>query len=67
MLHSGRFLTSPKNIRLSWKSLPEANAIAYYAKAEFTAVKSFITLAPGINYGHKKGFIVSATDLVHLS
>jgi hypothetical protein len=30
-----------------WKVLPGANALAYYEKSELTAVKSFITLAPG--------------------
>jgi hypothetical protein len=42
----GRLLALPTNIRLGWKGLPETNALAYYEKAQLTAVKSFITLAP---------------------
>jgi hypothetical protein len=39
----------PANIRLCWKGLPGTNALAYYEKSLHTAVKSFITLAPGVN------------------
>jgi hypothetical protein len=38
-----------ENIRLGWKSLPGTNALAYYEHLKITAVKSFITLAPGVN------------------
>ncbi len=44
-----RLLASPANIRLGWKGLPRTNAIAYYEKVEITGVKSFITLAQGVN------------------
>jgi len=37
----------PTNIRLGWKGLPGTNALAYYEKSQFTAVKRFITLANG--------------------
>jgi hypothetical protein len=40
-------MASPTNIRLGWKGLPGTNALAYYEKSQLTAVKSFITLAPG--------------------
>jgi hypothetical protein len=47
VLHSGRLLTLPANIRLGCKGLPETNALDYYEKAQLKTVKSFITLAPG--------------------
>ncbi len=37
----------PTNIRPGWKGLPGTNALAYYEKALLTAIKSFISLAPG--------------------
>ncbi len=40
----GRLLALPTNTRLGWKSLPGTKALAYYGKAQLTAVKSFITL-----------------------
>jgi hypothetical protein len=40
-------LVVPSNIRLGWKGLPWANTLAYYEILKITAVKSFITLAPG--------------------
>jgi hypothetical protein len=43
----GRLLVSPANIRPSWKGFSGTNALAYYEKLQLTAVKSFITLAPG--------------------
>jgi hypothetical protein len=48
----------PTKIRLSWDALPGTNALACYEHAQLTAVKSFITLALGVNvmktfYGHK--------------
>ncbi len=38
------------NLRLGWKGLPGTNALAYYKKSTITAVKSFITLAPGLMF-----------------
>jgi len=49
-LRKGRLLVLPANIRLGCKGLPRANALANYEKLKLTAVKSFITLATGINY-----------------
>jgi hypothetical protein len=37
----------PTKIRLGWKVLPGANTLAYYAQLKLTAIKIFITLAPG--------------------
>jgi hypothetical protein len=34
-------------VRLDWKSLPMTNTLAYHENAQFTALKSFITLGPG--------------------
>ncbi len=45
----GKLLALPTNVRLGWKSLPRTNTLAYYKSLEITAVKSFITLAPGQN------------------
>ncbi len=45
----GRLLAFPTNITLGWKGLPGINALAYYEKSSLTAVKSFITLATGLN------------------
>ncbi len=45
----GRLLALPTNIRLGWKGLPGTNILAYYEKSQLTAVKSFVTLAPGVN------------------
>ena len=42
----GSLLTLPANIRLSWKSLPGSNTLAYYENPLITAVKSFIGLVP---------------------
>jgi hypothetical protein len=36
------------NIRLGWKGVPGTNTLAYYKNLYLTAVKSFITLAPGV-------------------
>jgi hypothetical protein len=47
VLHSGRLLALPANVRLGWKSPP--GTLAYYEKAYITAVKSFITLATVVN------------------
>ncbi len=47
----GRLLVSPTNIRLGWKSLPGTNTLASYKNPYITAVKSFITLAPGVGMG----------------
>jgi hypothetical protein len=41
----------PTNIRLGWNGLPGTNTLAYYGKAQLTAVKSFITLTP-TEHGH---------------
>ncbi len=40
----------PANISLGWKGFPGTNALAYYKNSYLTAVKSFITLAPGVNF-----------------
>jgi hypothetical protein len=45
----GRLLALLTNIRLSWKGLAGTNALAYYEKSSLKAVKSFITLATGVN------------------
>jgi hypothetical protein len=45
----GYSLALPANIRLGWKGLPGKNALAYYEKSQLTVVKSFITLATGVN------------------
>jgi len=45
VLHSGRLLALPTNIRLGWKSLPGTNPLAYSENLELTSVKRFITLA----------------------
>ncbi len=41
----GRLLALPTNIRLGWKGLPGTNALAYYEKAQLTAIKCITTLA----------------------
>ena len=38
----------PANIRQGWKGLPGTNVLAYFEKSSVTAVKRFITLAPGL-------------------
>jgi len=40
---------APQTIDRFWKSLPGANTLAYYKNLQVTAMKSFITLAPGHN------------------
>jgi hypothetical protein len=45
----GRLLALPTNIRQGWKGLLGIYALAYYEKSSLTAVKSFITLATGLN------------------
>jgi hypothetical protein len=45
----GKLLTLSANTRPGWKALPGANTLAYYKNLKLTAVKSFITLAPGVN------------------
>jgi hypothetical protein len=49
MLHLGRLLALPANIRLGWNGLPGTNTLAYYEKSLLTAVKHFKTLATGVN------------------
>ncbi len=49
MLHLGRLLASPENIRLAWKGLPETNTLTYYVNTQITVKKSFIIVAPGAN------------------
>ncbi len=36
------------NIRLDWKGFPETSSLAHYKHSQIKAVKSFITLGPGI-------------------
>ncbi len=45
----------PTDIRLGWKGLPRTNALAYCEKSQLTAVKCFITLAPGIRIFYFSG------------
>jgi hypothetical protein len=47
VLHLGRLLALLANIRLGWKDLPGTNTLAYYGNPYFTAVISFMILAPG--------------------
>jgi hypothetical protein len=67
----GRLLALPTNIRLDWKDLPGTNAQAYYEKSYLTAVKSFITLAPGITNPslciHRSLVISVMTTIIYLS
>ncbi len=42
MLHSGRLRALPTYIRLEWKGMEVANALAYYKTATDTAVKGFV-------------------------
>ncbi len=46
---SDRLLAVSTNNRLGWKGLPGANALAHYENSQLMAVKSFITLDPGVN------------------
>jgi hypothetical protein len=47
-LHSmDRLLALPANIRLGWKCLKMTPLLTYYDTEFITAVKSFITQAPG--------------------
>jgi len=49
------FIISCVFARLSWKSLPGTNALAFYKKAQLTAVKSVISLTVGqIFFGKAK-------------
>jgi hypothetical protein len=43
----GRLLALSANIILGRKGLPWTNTLAYYEHSKITAVKSFITFAPG--------------------
>ncbi len=54
----GRLLTSPTNIRLGWQYLPRSNTLAYYKYSYLATVKSFITLAPGVNVRNLFTFII---------
>ncbi len=36
-------------VKIDYKSFPVTNILAYYESSYLTAVKSFITLAPGVN------------------
>jgi hypothetical protein len=49
MLHLGKLLALPTNIRLSLKCLLMANTLAYYKKFVTYCLKRFITMAPGAN------------------
>ncbi len=42
-----RLLALHTNNWLGWKGLSGTNALAYYEKSQFTAVKMFRTLSPG--------------------
>jgi hypothetical protein len=50
VLHLGRLLTLPKNIRLGCEGMPGTNALVYYEKTYITAVNLFITLDTGYIY-----------------
>ncbi len=41
--------TLPLNIRLGWKGISGTNTLAYYEHSQIAAVKSFMTLGPGVN------------------
>ncbi len=47
MLHLGKHLALPTNIRLGCKGLQETKTLAYSENSLFPDVKSFITLGPG--------------------
>jgi hypothetical protein len=47
-------LALPTIIRLSWKSLPGINTLAYYNDTSITAVKSFIILFPVFKKSRKE-------------
>ncbi len=49
VLHWGRLLAFPTKMALSWKGLPGTTTLAHYEKSYITAVKSFITFAPGVS------------------
>ncbi len=44
----GRLLAIPTNIRQDWKALLETKTLAYKGHLLIAAVKSFITLVPGV-------------------
>ncbi len=35
-------------LRLNWESLPETNTVAFYENSQITAIKSFMTIGPGL-------------------
>jgi hypothetical protein len=47
----GKLLALPSNNELGWKGLPGANTLVYYKNSQLTAIKSLITLAPGLCKG----------------
>jgi hypothetical protein len=47
VFHLGKLLHYAKKTILSWKGMQGTKTLAYYENFYFTAVKSFITLAPG--------------------
>jgi hypothetical protein len=53
----GRLGALPIDNRLGWKGLPGTNTLAYYENSKIMAVKSFITLAPGVNVIRALNFI----------
>ncbi len=46
----GYNLALPTNIRLGWKGFPGTNTLAYYEIPYVTTVKSFIGLAPVVDF-----------------
>ncbi len=54
VLHLGKLLALPTNIRLGCEGLQETNTLAYPENSLFTAVKSFVTLGPeSLNWQRK--------------
>ncbi len=51
VIHSGRLLALPKNIRLGRKGMEVAKTLAYYSTATITIVKSFIVQVLGRQVG----------------
>jgi hypothetical protein len=47
LVFAGMARAYPANIRLGWKGSPGTNILAYYKNMSITAIKCFITLAPG--------------------
>jgi len=65
MVLSGRLLPYLENIRLSWKSLPGTNALAYYKNSLLMAIKHFYNICPRLKINFKtltQSYKTSFTD-----